>query len=88
MRLHWIELLAYFSVSQSGSGACCICAEELPFHPFQEHKITLHVRIFGILLLVLVDFSATSLKTFYWNNFHGDALQPIITPQYTHLAPK
>ena len=40
-----------------------MCAEELPFHPFQEHKITLHVRIFGILLLVLVDFSATFLKT-------------------------
>lgn len=63
MRLHWIELLTYFCVSQSGLGACFICAEELPFHPFQEHKITLHVRIFGIPLLVLVDFSATLLKT-------------------------
>jgi hypothetical protein len=40
-----------------------MCAEELPFHPFQENKITLHVRIFGILVLVLVDFSATLLKT-------------------------
>jgi membrane associated rhomboid family serine protease len=63
MRLHWIELLTYFCVSQSGSGACFSLLKSYFFHPFQEHKITLHVRIFGILLLVLVDFGATLLKT-------------------------
>jgi len=62
MRLLWIELLT-FLCKPVWIGACCMCAEELPFHPFQEHKITLHVRIFLILLFVVVDFSATLLKT-------------------------